>query len=78
MYHFDTRLSRLILLFVKYLVYEYITLYIENLYEVFFLIFVQKCRVPTFYSYTKCMGSPRIIHDRTLDCQPVSWACMNE
>ena len=30
--------------------------------------------VPAFNFCTKCVGS--IIHDRTPDCQPVSWAWM--
>ena len=33
--------------------------------------------VPTFNSCTKCVGSPGIIHDRTPDYHPVSWAWMN-
>ena len=28
----------------------------------------------TFNSCTKCVGSPGIIHDRTPDCHPISWA----
>ena len=30
----------------------------------------------TFDSCTKCVGCPGIIHDRTPDCHPVSWAWM--
>ena len=32
--------------------------------------------MPTFNSCTKCVGSPGIIHDSTLNCHPVSWAWM--
>ena len=32
--------------------------------------------VPTFSSCTKCLGSPGIIHDRTLGWQPVSFSWM--
>ena len=34
--------------------------------------------VPTFNSCTKCVGSRGLIHDRTPNCQPGSWAWMNE
>ena len=27
--------------------------------------------VPTFYSCTKCVGSPSIVHDRTSDCHQI-------
>ena len=30
--------------------------------------------VPTFDSCTECLGSPCLIHDRTPDCHPVTWA----
>ena len=33
--------------------------------------------VPTFNSCTKCVGSPRIIHDCTSDCHPVFWAWLH-
>ena len=33
--------------------------------------------VPTFNSRTKCVGSPGIMHDQTLDCHPFSWAWMH-
>ena len=32
--------------------------------------------VPIFYSCTKCVGSPGIMHDRMPDCHPASWAWM--
>ena len=32
--------------------------------------------MPAFNSCTKCVGSPGIIHDRTPDDPPVSWAWM--
>ena len=32
--------------------------------------------VTTSNSCTKCVGSPSIIHDRTSDCNPVSWSWM--
>ena len=34
--------------------------------------------VPIFKSYTKCTGSPGIIHDRTHDCHQVSWAWIHD
>ena len=33
--------------------------------------------VPTFNPCTKCVGSPRIIHDCTSDCHPVFWAWLH-
>ena len=38
----------------------------------------QSCHttVPTYKSCTECVCSPGIIHDRTSDCHPVSWACI--
>ena len=36
------------------------------------------CTVPTFHFYTKCVCTPGIIHDRTPDCHPASWAWMHE
>ena len=32
--------------------------------------------VATLNSCTECVSCPAIVHDRTPDCYPVSWACM--
>ena len=29
------------------------------------------------FVFSKCVGSPGLIHDRTLDCEPVSWAWLH-
>ena len=36
------------------------------------------CKLPTSNNCTECLGSPGIIHDRTPDCHPVSWAWMHK
>ena len=38
---------------------------------------VPSTTVPACDSCTKCVGNPGIMHDRTQDCHPVSWAWMH-
>ena len=38
------------------------------------LVHVYLPTVPSFNSCTKCVDSPGITHDHTLDCHQVAWA----